>query len=277
MYKILVDSCGEFTKEMKNNPIFDHVALKLQVEDWHQIDDDTFDQAEFLRRVAESESCPKSACPSPDQYIELFEGCDEVYIVTLSGSLSGSFNSARMAVDMYYEDHEDAKIHVFDSCSASIGETLIAEKIYELAESGLDFEQVVVKGEEYKLSVNTFFVLDNLDTLRKNGRLSSVKAMVANTLNIKPVMGATDEGVIIQLGQKIGMRKALISMTEEIIKAKQDTPGKPLKISHCNAPRRAEFCKSILEKCGLFSDIEILDMAGISSMYANDGGIIIAV
>lgn len=277
MYKILLDSCGEFTKEMKQDEAFGHVALQLQVGNWVGLDDETFDQMDFLMRVAACPTSPKSACPAPDQYMELFEGYDEIYIITLSGNLSGSYNSARMAVDMYLEDHKDVKIHIVDSCSASIGETLIGQKIKEWKDAGLSFEEVVAKAEEYKLSVNTYFVLDSLDTLRKNGRLSAVKAAVASTLNIKPVMGATDEGVIIQLDQKIGMRKALNNMIQIIIQEKQDTPGKPLMISHCNALSRAEYVKGLLEKSGIFSEITILDTAGISSMYASDGGIIVAV
>lgn len=277
MYKIVIDSCGEFTKEMEENPIFQHVALKLQVGEWHQIDDETFDQAVFLDKVANSPACPKSACPSPDQFMEHFDGCDEVYVVTLSGNLSGSYNSARMAMEMYYEDHAEAKIHVFDSCSASIGQTLLGLKIYELKEKGLSFEQVVVQAEQYKDEQTTFFVLDNLDTLRKNGRLSGIKSFVASTLNIKPVMSADNTGTITQLSQKVGVRKALISMCDEIVKDKQDMPGRDVMISHCNAPKRAAYVKDILEKTGLFASIGILDTKGVSSMYANDGGIIVAV
>jgi DegV family protein with EDD domain len=277
MYKILIDSCGEFTKEMQENPVFEHVALQLQVGDWMQMDDETFDQKTFLKRIAEYEGCAKSACPAPHQYMKMFEGCDEVYIVTLSGNLSGSYNSAKTAADMYKEEHPEVKIHIFDSCSASIGETLIGLKIYEMAESGMSFEEIVEKGEAYKLSVHTYFVLDNLETLRKNGRLSSVKAFVASTLNIKPIMGATDEGVIIQLSQTIGIKKALNKLAQTVIKEKSETPGKPLMISHCNAPERAEYVREILENSGIFASIGILDMAGISTLYANDGGVIIAV
>ena len=111
-------------------------------------------------------------------------------------------------MEMYYENHENAKIHVFDSCSASIGETLLGLKIFELKESGLDFEQVVIQGEQYKDNQTTYFVLDNLDTLRKNGRLTGIKSIVASTLNIKPVMSADNTGTITQLGQKIGAGKS---------------------------------------------------------------------
>ncbi|MCR5655705.1 MAG: DegV family protein [Lachnospiraceae bacterium] len=274
MYKIIVDSCGEFTEKMKENPVFVHAPLELSVGDWHQTDDETFDQAVFLKKVAESEECPKSACPSPEKYIRHFEGCDEVYIVTLSGNLSGSYNAARTAVDIYYEDHPDAKIHVFDSCSASVGETLIAMRIYEAKQAGKTFAEVVEEAETYRSEMNTFFVLDNLDTLRKNGRLSNIKAFIASTLNIKPIMGGDKKGVIYQAGQKIGIKKALIAMCEEMIKVKQDLPGRILMISHCNAPKRAAMVADIMKKTELFSKIVVLDTDGVSSMYANDGGVI---
>lgn len=274
MYRIIVDSCGEFTEKMKANPVFVHAPLELQVGEWHQTDDETFDQAEFLHQVATHEECPKSACPSPDKYIRHFEGCDEVFIVTLSGNLSGSYNAARTAVDIYYEDHKDIKIHVFDSCSASVGETLVALKVYECKQKGMDFEKTVVTTEEYRREMNTFFVLDNLETLRKNGRLSNIKAFIASTLSIKPIMGGDKEGVIYQAGQKVGIKKALVAMCSEMIKEKQNMPGRPLMISHCNAPGRAAMVADIMKKTELFSRVVVLDTDGVSSMYANDGGVI---
>ena len=137
-----------------------------------------------------------------------FEGeAEHVYVITLSGKLSGSYNSAVLAAQLYNEEHEEGKqIHVFNSRSASIGETLIGLKVQEMEENGLSFEQVVEQVEEYIASMNTFFVLETLETLRKAGRLSNLKALVANTLNIKPVMGSTKEGMIQQLGQARGMK-----------------------------------------------------------------------
>lgn len=130
--------------------------------------------------------------------------------MTLSEKLSGSYNSAVLGKNLYLEDHPDAKVYVFNSCSASVGETLIGLKIQELEEKGLSFEEVVEQTEAYILSQDTWFVLENLDTLRKNGRLGTVKALVATALKIKPVMGSTDEGTIIQLDQARGMKRALV-------------------------------------------------------------------
>lgn len=196
MYKIIIDSCGELTDSLKKDGHFCNVALELDVDGYRIRDDESFDQHDFLRRVKESVKGPKSSCPSPEEYMQAFEGeADHVYVVTLSGKLSGSYNSAVLAVNLYNEEHEDGgkQIYVFNSCSASIGETLIGMKVQELEESGLSFDEVVKQTEEYIASMNTFFVLETLDTLRKAGRLSNLKAFVASTLNIKPVMGSTDE------------------------------------------------------------------------------------
>ena len=274
MYRIIIDSCGEFTKEMEENPVFCHAPLSLQVGDWHQVDDETFDQKEFLKRVAECPSCPKSACPSPEEYIKLFDGYDEVYIVTLSGNLSGSYNSARTAVNMYYETNDTAKIHIFDSCSASIGETLVGLKIHELAEQGLGFEEIVVKTEEYKLSINTYFVLDNLETFRKNGRLTGVKAMMVSSLNIKPVMVGA-RGSIEQRGQAIGTNKALTKMADYLLSDVSNPQDRVLMITHCNCPDRAKYMRELMVKRASYKDIVVMDMAGVSTMYANDGGVIV--
>ena len=124
---------------------------------------------------------------------------------------------------------------------------------------------------------STWFVLENLDTLRKNGRLSKVKAFVATALKIKPVMGATPEGTIVQLDQARGMNKALVKMVDFIVEKVENSEEKILAISHCNCPDRAKMIKDALLSRLSLKDIFIVDTAGISSMYANDGGIIIVV
>lgn len=279
MYRIVIDSCGELPEDLKNDIHFCHVPLVLEVDGVTITDDDTFDQQDFLRRVKESHKGPHSACPSPERYLRAYEGeAENVYVVTLSSKLSGSYNSAMVAASMFEEEHENKKnIHVFNSRSASIGETLIGIKVKELEEAGVPFEEVCTKTEAYIDEMNTFFVLETLETLRKAGRLSNLKAFVANTLNIKPVMGSTDEGTIQQLGQARGMKKALTKMVEEMVAKTKNCEEKILAISHCNCPERAQFVKECIEKIVKFKEIVIVNTAGVSSMYANDGGVILAV
>lgn len=276
-YKIVVDSCGELTSEQKMDTHFASAALELDVDDYHVVDDETFDQKEFLKRVKESPNSPKSTCPSPERYMKAFEGeAENVYAVTLSSKLSGSYNSAELGKQLYLEENEKKNIHVFDSKSASIGETLIAMKIDECEKAGMEFAKVVEEVDRYIETQNTFFVLETLDTLRKNGRLSNLKAFVAGALNIKPVMGSTPEGMICQLGQARGMNKALEKMVQEVVERSERAEERILAISHCNCPDRAKLVKEKLEKAASFKEILILDTAGVSSMYANDGGVIIA-
>ena len=277
-YKIIVDSCGELTHKMKESGIYTSAPLSMQVDGDVVMDDETFDQADFLRRVAASPECPKSSCPSPEKYMELYSGEERrVYVVTLSSELSGSYNSAQLAAKLWKEEHgEDGRqIHVFNSRSASVGETLIACKVRECEEQGMTFEETVSETESYIEGQHTYFVLENLDTLRKNGRLTGIRSFVASALNIKPVMGSTPQGTICQLGQARGVKRALVKMTEQIVRDGKRTKEKVLAIAHCNCPERArEVERMILDKIHV-RDSFIVDTAGISTMYANDGGIIV--
>ena len=203
---------------------------------------------------------------------------EHIYAVTLSSELSGSYNSALLGRDLIMEDHPDKKIHVFNSRSASIGESLIGMKIQECEEAGMSFEEVVFNCGTFILKDSIhFFILENLDTLRKNGRLSKVKALVASALKIKPVMGSTDDGNICQLDQARGMNRALIKLVEQVIEKTPDSAEKVLAISHCNCPARAQVLKEAFEERMKLAKIVVLDTAGVSSMYANDGGVIVAV
>lgn len=277
-YKIVVDSCGELPEKLKKDGHFESVPLEIFVDDYHIVDDETFQQAEFLTRVAESPNGPKSTCPSPERYMKAYDcGAEHVYAVTLSARLSGSYNSAELGKNLYIEEHGEKQIHVFNSKSASVGETLIAMKIQECEEAGMSFEEVITAVDDYIEEQGTYFVLETLETLRKNGRLSNLKAFVASALNIKPVMGATDEGEICQLDQARGMNKALDKMIAVMLEKVQNCEEKILAIAHCNCPQRAKNVREKIERLAKFKEIFVVDTAGISSMYANDGGIIMVV
>ncbi len=274
-YKIVVDSCCELPEECKKDARFEIIPLGLEVGGYEIQDDDKFDQKDFLARVAACPQCPKSSCPSPEKYRESYNSAaEEVYVVTLSSHLSGSYNSAELGKSLYEEKYGEKKIHVVDSESASCGETQLALKIAEYKEAGLSFEEVVDKIEVFKRQMRTYFVLDNLETLRKNGRLSGVKALVASTLNIKPVM-VGNLGTIEQKGQAIGINKALAKMADNIVSDVAKPQERTLMIAHCNCPERAKYMRSLMEKRASYKKVVILDTAGVSSMYANDGGVIV--
>lgn len=275
-YKIVVDSCCELPEELKHDPRYEIVPLTLIVGDsYERLDDDGFDQKEFLRAVAECPVSPRSACTSPEKYMEAYRtDADHVYVVTLSSKLSGSYNSAVLGKNLYHETYGEKQIYVVDSRSASCGETQIAMQIARWEDEGMGYEEITEKIEKFTDGMHTYFVLDNLDTLRKNGRLSGVKALVASTLSIKPVM-AGDQGSIVQLGQSVGIKKALAKMVDYVVRDVVDAEKKCLMITHCNNPERANSVKEQILSKVKFKDVLIMDTAGISSMYANDGGVIV--
>ena len=276
-YKIIGDSCADLPKELREDPHFVLVPLTLIVDGVAITDDETFNQVDFLNKVQASPNCPKSACPSPEDYMKHFDSDGDVYVVTLSSQLSGSYNSAELAKKLYLEEHPDKKVEIIDSRSASIGQTLIALKIKELAETGQhSFETIVEKAHAFRDGLKTKFVIESLDTLRKNGRLSNLQAIICSALNIKPVMGATSEGTICKLDQSRGIIKALVTMVklieEDVIRPQERTLG----IAHCNNLERALFVKEEILKRIPFRDCFIVNTAGVSSLYANEGGIITA-
>lgn len=275
-YRIIVDSCTDLPKQVKEDGHVQIVPLTLIVEDAAIIDDHTFNQQDFLTRVKNSPTCPKSACPSPDDFMKYYDYDGDIYVVTISSQLSGSYNSAELAKRLYHEDHPNKKIEVIDSRSASVGQTLIALKIKELIENSHPFESVVEKVRTFRDGLKTKFVLENLDTLRKNGRLTSIQALLCSALNIKLVMSATAEGTIMKLGQARGIAKALLEMIKAIERDVVKPNEKTIAIAHCNNYECAKFVKEEILKRIPFKDCLIVDTAGVSSMYANEGGIITA-
>ena len=277
-YKIIGDSCLDLTADLKKDPHFQIIPLTLQVEHTQVIDDETFDQKKFLELVRSSSECPQTACPSPERFKEAFE-CDaeQIFVITLSEHLSGTYNSAVLAKKLYEEEHgQDGKnIAVFSSDSASSGELNIALYIQSLCQASLPFEEIEEKTRSFIKNMRTYFVLESLDTLRKNGRLTGLQAFFATALNIKPVMGA-DSGVIIKLDQARGINKALTRMADIAIREAGETKDKVLIIAHCNNPERAEVVKNEMCRQASFKDVIITETAGVATVYARDGGIIVA-
>ncbi|MCL2050810.1 MAG: DegV family protein [Lachnospiraceae bacterium] len=276
-FKLVVDSCCELPEKYKDDPRIEIIPFIMEIGDREVVDDDKFNQQQFLKWIADCPTVPKSSCPSPERYMEACKtDADDVYIITISSKLSGSHNSAVLGRQLYLEKAGEKNIHICDSESAVAGEGNIAVKALELAEQGLPFYQVAEKLEAFRDELRTYFVLDNLETLRKNGRLTGVKALVASTLSIKPVMSA-DKGTIFQKSQAIGIKKALTKMVDIVIAERPDKIVSRLMIAHCNCLERALEIKRMLEEKANYKEILVVGTKGLSSMYTNDGGVVIGV
>ena len=275
-FKIVVDSCCDLTGQMLKDPRFIKVPLTIRSNGSSFIDNEAFDQADLLWAMKQSEEAPSTACPSPQSYLDAYQGPEEdVYVVTLSALLSGSHNSAEQARMLMEEDHPNKNVYVFNSCSASSGEVLVALKVRELAESGAPFKHVVREVEQFIYQMQTMFVLETLENLRKNGRLTRLQSVITGALKIKLLMGATPEGEICKLGQTLSMKQALSKMVDHMANDPAHA-GRTLAICHCNCLDRAFQVKAMAEQRCKFAHILILEAGGITSVYANDGGIVTA-
>ena len=273
---ILADSSCDVNEQLIDHIGLELIPFKLYVDGVEYVDDKAFNVINFIDKMVKSSELPRSACPSPNDFMERFNGAKEVFIVTISSKLSGTFNSAELGKNLYLEENPDAKVHVFDSKSASIGESLVALKIKEAIDGGKNFEETVDYVENFIAGQKTFFIAESLDNLMKNGRISKFKGKLATALNIKPIMKATDEGEITLHEKARGSNKAFKKLAEIICENAENANERVLAISHCNNPDRAQMLKGEVEKLCSFKEVIIVQTAGLSSLYVDNQGIIVS-
>lgn len=277
---ILADSCCDLSPELLKKTQARVAPLTITIDDTHYVDDGTVDIPPYLAAMKASKNPVRSACPSPDLYAEDIKAAEgDCFIVTLSSKLSGSHNAAALGVQLAEEDMPEKKVHVFDSESASAGETYLALMIHDLIAAGKSFEQIVEAVEEKIRSMHTLFVLDSLDNLVKNGRISKAVALLANVLSIRLLMSDDGHGAIKNISKARGIKGALGQMVETCRKHTEGlaTASQRLVISYCNCPERARQVRDMIrEKCPAIGEIVMTPTSALSSMYANDGGVVIA-
>lgn len=280
MMMILADSCCDLSPELLKKTQARVAPLTITIDDTHYVDDGTVDIPPYLAAMKASKNPVRSACPSPDLYAEDIKAADDdCFIVTLSSKLSGSHNAAVLGVQLAEEDMPEKKVHVFDSESASAGETYLALMIHDLIAAGKSFEQIVETVEEKIRSMHTLFVLDSLDNLVKNGRISKTVALLANVLSIRLLMSDDGHGAIKNISKARGIKGALTQMVETCRKHTEGlaAASQRLVISYCNCPERARQVRDMIrEKCPAIGEIVMTPTSALSSMYANDGGVVIA-
>ncbi len=274
--KIIGDSCCDLSEDFKRMMNVQIVPLTIEVEGKTYIDDDSLDTLELLKDMKKSSTVPKTSCPSPDAYMKSYEGEEDVFVVTLSSELSGSYNSAILAKKIYLEENEGKFIYVFDSKSASTGQALIAMKVYELAQEGYESEDIVKKVEAYITEMKTLFILESLDNLIKAGRIGLLKGKLATILSIFPIMKSNEKGQIDLLENIRGSKKAFNRLVDVIGEQGVRLEDRVLAIAHCNCLDKANKFKAEMIARYNFKDIVIFETHGISTVYANDGGLIIS-
>lgn len=274
--KIIADSSCDMDQQMRNELGIEIVPLTIEVDDKHYRDDGSINIKQMLNDIAHCKNTPRTACPSPQEFMDKYTGEDSVFVVTLSSALSSTYESALLAKKMFIEKVGRKFIHVFDSLSASAGETLVSLKIVELLKKKCNEMEIVEKVNQYIKEMKTLVLLDNLDTLVKNGRINPIIAKVASVLNIKLILSDDDCGRLKLLDKARGYGKTFKRFIDIIGEVGRQIDEKVACIAHCNCLSKAlEFKNELLRKYR-FKDIIIVEMSALSSVYANQGGIVFA-
>lgn len=280
-YKIIVDSCCDLTEDMKAWDNLGVVPLTLEVADYQTLDDANFDQDDFISRMRENGGMAKSACPSPDAFKKAYEGEEnQVYVLTITDKLSGTYNSALQGKMLYEEEHgKDKQIYVFNSLATSGIETLVAQEIKRVCDGGMGYDEVIAHIEDYILNhTGLYFCLESLDALKKNGRLFALTAKVLEKIKVKLICRRTTEGNIALSGQDFTINRAMIKMAGMIADSVQgkDISNETLIVSYVCCEERAKTVANKICEKAKFGKVEILKASGLNSLYASDGGIIVS-
>lgn len=271
MVKFIADSSCDIFEYTGEN--FESVPLLLYTEENEFLDDGSIDIDNMLTTMEKHKGRSHTACPGTERWLNAFEGADEIYVVTITSGLSGTYNSALVAKEMYLQEHPNAKIEVFDSLSTGPEMVMGIEKAVELKKQGLSFEEVCEKLHKYFEDVHLLFVLQSIHNLAENGRVSKVIAQAVGVLGISIIGIASEEGTIKQVGKARGDKrviKHLMELFEEV-----GFNGGKVRMCEVQNPKLCEALKTaILEKYPS-ADIKFYPAGGLCSYYAERGGIIV--
>ena len=274
-YKIIVDSCCDMLPHLAERLGVIQVPLTMMLEDDEFLDDKTLNLHEFMAKMKACVGKVGSAAPSPALYLDAIKNAGKSFVVTLSSQLSGSYSSAKAGQDMAAETGAE-DVHVFDSKSASAGEVLLTMKIRDFLDKGLHRQEIIQKAENFIEGMKTYFVLENYENLIKNGRMSKLSSKVLGALDIRLVMGSDGNGKITLYSKPRGEKRMLDRLVSLIDDSGKHTQSERLVISHCNNIGLAEKLVAEVKNKFDFKEILVIPTGGISSLYADDRGIVMA-
>ncbi|MDD2959377.1 MAG: DegV family protein [Lachnospiraceae bacterium] len=271
MIKFIADSSGDMTAYKGVN--FETVALKIDTDRFSYTDDKDINIPEMLNALEKYKGRSYSACPSTECWLQAYAGGDEIYVVTMTSELSGTYNSAMVAKKMYLEKNPDAKIEIFDTLSTGPEIRLVIEKLVELKQKGWDFDRVCKEVKEYMGKTRLFFSFLSIHNLAQNGRVSKIIASAVGVLGISIIGTASTRGKIEPITKCRGDRKVISKLLEELKKA--GYAGGKLRISHIENSKLARRVIEAVKETYGNADAIMYEARGLCSYYGERGGIII--
>ncbi len=271
--KIVADSLSDISKELcalyqaKIIPIFLHLDGKTYE------DNGELNMEAFLADMRAAQKL-SSSCPPPGMYHDAFVEAGESYAVTVSGNLSGSYMSAMSGAEL--AQAEGAVTHVFDSKSASAGEALVVMKLHSLIKEGVERTKLIPVMEKFIKEMKTYFVLENLGNLQKNGRLNRITERLVSILGIRLLMGSDGDGNIALFSHARGEKQIIAKLANTVEESGKKAEGEVAVISHCVNLPLAQKLADALRARYRFREVAVLPTSCASSVYANEKGVVLA-
>jgi DegV family protein with EDD domain len=271
MIKIIADSSSNI--EDIEGVVFESVPMTIYTDEVSYKDDKKLNLRRMLDYLKNYKGRSYTSCPNIAEWLEALEGGDEIYIVTVTSTLSGTYNGAMAAKKMYLENHPDAKIEVFDSKSTGPEMHLIVEKLAELIKMGCSFDEVCKKTKEYMKKTSLYFALGSLHNLVENGRVSKLVASALDVLGISIIAKASAIGDIKAIAKARGAKKTVEKMYQEIRNAGYH--GGKIRICHVENESIALAFINRVKKDFANADIKYYLSRGLCGFYAEQGGLMI--
>ena len=272
MRKIIADSSANLLS--LSGAAFQSIPMVIHAGERDFLDNAQLDTGDMMDYLSTFKGRSGTACPGPDGWMNAFAGADEIFVVTITSGLSGTYGSAMAAKDLYEQVHPKVKIHVFDSLSTGPEMQLPIEKLASLLDTDLSFEEIRDAGEAYLRSTRMFFSLQSLHNLAQNGRVNKLVAGAIGILNIRILATASPEGTIAPVEKCRGEKKAQNAMVAKMLEA--GYKGGKVRIHHAENPETAQAVKAALLEKFPAADIEIGTCRGLCSYYAERGGVLTA-
>ena len=269
--KIVADSSCDMWE--LNGVDFAVAPMTISTDNKHYVDNQELDVHLMSEELAKYKGVSHTACPSVGSWLDCYEGFDEIFVITLTGAMSGTYNSAMTAKGIYEEENENVKVHVFDSLSTGPEMRLLIEKLKEMIEEDLTFEEIVEKGQDYLNHTRLFFALKSLHNFAMNGRVSKTVASAIGVLNISIFATASEKGTIQQISKCRGEKKVVKSMIEHLENAGYH--GGKVRISHADNLKLAHSVRDKILELYPHADIIVYPMGGLCTYYAEIGGLLV--
>lgn len=248
------------------------VPLKIISDSKEYIDNAQLDVEKMVNEMSESKEKFSTSCPNAYEWGEAYKGKDDVFAITITSKLSGSYAAASAAAEEFKEENPEKNIYVIDSLSTGPEMQLIIEKLAELKAKGLPFKSIKENIINYMQKTNLIFSLESLRNLAKNGRVSGTVAKLAGVLGIR-IVGKADEGVLNPLHKCRGEKKTLETLKNVMLDA--GFKGGKVRISHCLNPQSAAELKESILRLFPKTDIKINLCTALCSFYAEKGGLLV--